>query len=295
MTLPIHTISNGLLSVGIKTKGAELASIKAVDTNLEYMWQALPPHWGRHSSILFPIIGSIKENAYTVDGQVFTLKRHGFVRNADFEVAQQSEDSITFSLIQTAATRAAYPFEYTFKAKYSLEGQSVSIAYIVENLSDNIQYFSLGGHPAFNVPLHAGEKRSDYSLWFDQPEIAFTQLLNAEGIRDGRTRLVLNRERQLVITNHLFDHDALILSNLNSSKVSLLHHKSGKKVFTFHFDGFPYLGIWSSSREAPFVCIEPWHGVADAATHNHNFIQKEGIVALGGNEVFECVHRVEIH
>ena len=46
----IHYIQNEFIRVGIKQKGAELASIVLLATEQEYMWGANPAYWGRHSN-----------------------------------------------------------------------------------------------------------------------------------------------------------------------------------------------------------------------------------------------------
>jgi galactose mutarotase-like enzyme len=37
-----------------------------------------------------------------------------------------------------------------------------------------------------------------------------------------------------------------------------------------------YLGVWAKPG-APFVCIEPWHGVADPAGFSGDFAAKPGV------------------
>ena len=61
--------------------------------------------------------------------------------------------------------------------------------------------------------------------------------------------------------------------------------KKKKPLFSIHFDGFPYLGIWTKPN-APFLCIEPWCGLADNVLHNGVIDEKEGINFLESNEVF---------
>jgi len=52
------------------------------------------------------------------------------------------------------------------------------------------------------------------------------------------------------------------------------------------FPGFPFLGIWAA-RNADFVCIEPWCGIADSTDTDQQFTGKEGIQCLAPGETFE--------
>lgn len=288
----IHFIENGFIRVGIKQKGAELASIVDLKNNQEYMWEADPAYWGRHSSILFPIIGRVEADRILIEGKSYPMKQHGFARNTDFDIKQQNSDNITFQLENTPESLAIFPYQFALQAQYHLEGHTVYITYRVLNQDQQIIHFSLGAHPAFKCPLYAGEERSDYNLVFEKEETADSQLIE-NGLRTGETELVLQTEKVLPITDNLFDEDALIFEQLQSNFVTLAH-KNGKEILKFGFKGFPYLGIWSKNSESPFVCIEPWHGVADRVNADWEFKNKEGTIALKKGENFECVHSVEI-
>jgi galactose mutarotase-like enzyme len=154
--------------------------------------------------------------------------------------------------------------------------------------------FSLGAHPAFNCPLDKSKARKDYSLLFDKRETAYSRCLDDQGLIDDRKKLVLNEEDTLRLTDDLFDEDALIFQDLRSENVSLID-RDGNKVWTFGFSGFPYLGIWSQKGAAPFVCIEPWHGLADTADASGHIFEKEGIRTLEAASSFSCMHSITIH
>lgn len=288
-----YTIENSFLTVKIKQNGAELASIQSKQEGVEYMWEADPQYWGRHSSILFPIVGKVFENRYQLNGKAYSLNQHGFARNLPFEVLEQDASSISLVLKDNEESRLIYPYRFKFIARYEVKNQEVSISYQIENTDKQSIYFSVGAHPAFRVPLSADEKRSDYSLVFEKPETTDRHLIE-QGYRTGATARVLSMEKELPIHDHLFEKDALIFKDLVSDQISLCNSE-GKKVWTFSFKGFPYLGIWSKNEVSPFVCIEPWFGVADQVGGYTNFKQKEGILHLKEKETFVCEHKVEIH
>ena len=288
--MQISTIQNEFLSVSVKHHGAELCSIKQGET--EYMWQANSEHWNRHAPVLFPIIGELKNGEFYFEGKKYAMKRHGLARNLPFELIEQTDNKLIFSLKSNEATLEKYPFLFELQISYTLKERALIVGYKVINSEEEAIYFSIGGHPAFNIPLNEGEKRSDYQLHFDKNENAATQRLT-NGLRNGITETILDNQKTIAVTDELFEEDALVFHNLNSTKVSI--QKEDKKVLTFNFSGFPYLGIWSSSSTAPFVCVEPWCGVADSTSHNQQLVEKEGIVKLNGQKIFERSYAIEIH
>ena len=288
----IETLENDLLKIKVKHHGGELSSLMNKETGTEYIWQAAPAFWGRHSPILFPIVGRLKEDQYYVGDKKYSMKQHGLARNMDFELVKRNKASLTFELVSSEATLAQYPYPFRLRIQYALYKPMLMVAYEVYNPSDAPIYFSIGGHPAFRCPLVEGEKRSDYQLKFEYQEIATAQRL-VNGIRNGKTELILDNENILPLTDSLFDEDALVFSKLASEKVVL--QKGDKQILTFDFKDFPYLGIWSKKRNAPFVCIEPWFGVADHVGHNQQLAQKEGIIKLGGGQAFESIYTILVH
>jgi len=288
----MHILENNYLKIKAKKEGAELTSIQKKETNAEYLWQADPTYWGRHAPVLFPIVGRLKEDAYTIAGKKFSMKQHGLARNLTFSLLKQDPYSITFELNSDKTTLKQYPFPFRLHIQYALKEKDLIVFYRVINPAKEALYFSIGGHPAFNCPLKKGEKRSDYQLFFDKKETASTQRLTA-GIRNGSQIPILKGNKKLPITDDLFAEDALVFQHLNSDKVSL--QKGTKKILSFEFKGFPYLGIWSQSEGSPFVCIEPWYGVADKLEHNQKLQDKEGIIRLEGKSSFDCYYVITIH
>ena len=59
-----YKISNNFVSASIKHFGAELCSLKKNGVDIEYIWQADEEYWGRHSPILFPIVGKLIDDEY---------------------------------------------------------------------------------------------------------------------------------------------------------------------------------------------------------------------------------------
>jgi galactose mutarotase-like enzyme len=56
---------------------------------------------------------------------------------------------------------------------------------------------------------------------------------------------------------------------------------------------WPYFGIWSK-KGSPFVCLEPWYGLADSEDHNQELTEKEGILKLAGGKSWHAEWTVEL-
>ena len=286
------TLENNFLRIAVKEKGGELCSLVKKSTRTEYIWQARADYWNRHAPVLFPIVGALKDGIFYHEGKGYKMGQHGLARDLPFQLAERKDGQLVYSLKSSPFTLERYPFEFELQVIYTLHGNRLTTTYRVLNPSDKVLYFSIGGHPAFNCPLNDGEKRSDYQLVFSQPETTSIQRV-INGFRNGAWELVLDGERALPITDHLFDKDALIFKNLKSSSVSL--QKGDYPVLTLDYAGFPYLGIWSKSATSPFVCIEPWFGLTDHTKHNRQLADKEGIVALEAGKEFRHGYTVTIH
>ncbi|HEY6976060.1 MAG TPA: aldose 1-epimerase family protein, partial [Chitinophagaceae bacterium] len=258
----IYSLQNNILSVAISTMGAELQSIIHKDFGLEYMWSGDPKFWGKRSPVLFPIVGGLKNDSYIYKKKNYRLNRHGFARDMEFEVTDHNEESIIFRLSSNEETFAKYPFKFTFSVQYKLDSNRLSVTYAVRNTGEEEMLFSVGGHPAFKVPLVNGTTFEDYFLEFNHFENASRWPLSKEGLIEDAPVQIIEHTDKLPLKKSLFYEDALVFKHLVSKSAYILSSKTshGLKV---NFHGFPYLGVWSA-RDADFVCIEPWCGIADS-------------------------------
>lgn len=279
------TISNSNLTVQIKHLGAELFSLKS-NQNKEYIWEGNPIFWGKHSPILFPIVGSLKNNSYSYNEKEYELNRHGFTREMEFELIERTEESATFSLISTFETKKIYPFDFELQICYSLKDNKLNIDYKVINKNDFIMPFAIGAHPAFALPGNF----EDYSLEFQQDE-ALKYYLLEEGLISNSTNELQLDNSQLGLRYQLFEKDALVFKTLKSKTITIL--KNENPILKVNFTDFPNLGIWTVVN-APFLCIEPWFGYSDTLNEYDDFSKKEGIQLLETNEIFESNYSIEI-
>ena len=89
----------------------------------------------------------------------------------------------------------------------------------------------------------------------------------------------------------LFADDALIFDAIGSSRVAF--GVPGRTRLTVAFPDTPVLGIWTKPG-APFLCIEPWHGLADADKFEGELKDKELAVELEPGEYFEAALVIEV-
>ena len=275
----MHTITShsGLIAT-ISEKGAELISL-ANKNGKEFIWEGNPDFWGKHSPVLFPIVGTLKNNSYEYDGNSYTLSRHGFARDLTFSVIQKSKDSIAFSLSDNAQTLAVYPFHFELVITYTLDQDSLHIAYKVSNKNTVNLPFSIGAHPAFAL----SENFENYSLLFPKDEKLQVHPLENDLISNKMETISL-QNHELPLHYKLFENDALVFKTIESKTITIL--KDQEPQLSVRFDGFPNLGIWTKNH-APFLCIEPWFGYSDSASANGKISEKEGIQILKPNEEFE--------
>lgn len=280
-----YEIKNSFLKVKIKSFGAELNSLQKIDNDFEYIWQANPQYWARHSPVLFPIVGRLKDDSYFYKGKKYTLYQHGFARDKEFELVVQDDDFIEFSLKNDKKTFEIYPFLFELNISYKLEKTKLIISYIVKNASEDKLYFSIGAHPAFNI------SNGDF-LEFENTTTSTRYFLNDKGLIYKEEELFF-MENKLILDEEIFKNDALVFNDENIKSINL-RDKNNNKILKVEFKDFPYLGVWSKQNLAPFVCIEPWFGVAAEENSNQNIEDKRGIKFLKKDEVFSCFYSIEV-
>lgn len=273
-------LKKGPLEARFSSLGAECTSL--CFHGLEYLWQANPAVWGRHSPVLFPIVGRLQGDCYTYSGKSYSLTQHGFARDREFSLVSQTKHSLLFSLKSDEQSLEVYPFLFELQIRYTLTNTGMRVAYQVRNPSEDKElWFSIGAHPGFSCPLET-EKESleDYQLDFGQQDLSSLSLYALENGLIGSERKTLPLENgKLDLRWELFQNDALIADIGTVTSVSIRSRKTGKG-YAMGFKEFRWLGLWTKQPDAGFVCIEPWNGIADTVTHNGKLTEKMGIESL---------------
>lgn len=290
----IHTLENKFLRVSITDLGAELISIYDKQKEREVIWQADPAWWKRRTPVLFPNVGRHYHDRYTVSGQEYPSKQHGFARDTEFTCIQSSDTSVTHEMQSDENTRAAYPFDFILQITHTLEGQELFISWKVINKSAGNMYFTIGAHPGFRVPVIEGTSCGDYSLSFEgQDSLQYLLLDTSTGTA------VPDKEYTLTLTDgtcpldpHMFDHDALIFDGGQISRAGILL-PDGSPYLEIRCEGFPSFGIWAVPG-APFVCLEPWMGRCDNCGYTGSLEEKTNVNTLKPEEIFEKSYSIRI-
>ena len=279
------TISNKILSASIKHAGAELFSL--IDNqNKEYIWNGNPNFWPKHSPVLFPIVGSLKNDTYTFNQKEYYLSRHGFARDMEFQLTEKTESSATFSLAYNEETLQKYPFKFELQIIYKLEENKLNIGYKVINKEEKELPFSIGAHPAFALP----EEFSNYNIQFEKEEKPEYYLLE-NGLISNKKETLATSNNTVFLNYKLFENDALVFKTLQSNSLTIL--ENSKPYIKVDFEDFPNLGIWTKEN-APFICIEPWFGYSDTLEKSGNLFNKEGIIVLEEKQTFSASFNIEI-
>lgn len=279
------TLSHNGYSATIQYHGAELSSFTNPEGK-EYIWNGNPEFWGKHAPVLFPIVGTLKNNSFTYKGKEFQLGRHGFARDMEFSLTHHSDNQAVFSLQFSEETLEKYPFRFWLQINYRLLNNTLLIGYSVINEGKEKMAFSLGAHPAFALPGNF----QDYSLEFDNQDALKVFALERDLLSD-QTKVIELQDQKLALDYALFEQDALIVKNIPSKKLSIL--QNNKPWVSVGYDDFPHLGLWTKPG-APFLCIEPWFGYSDTIQADGNIFQKESIQVLDADAVFNTNFTIEV-
>lgn len=276
------TIANDDLSAAINPLGAELSSLKD-GGGRELMTDADPQYWTGRAPLLFPAVGKPAGEVVRIDGHNYPMKQHGFARRLPFTLVDHAADRATFRLEASEATRTHYPYEFTLDATYRLTGATLHVEIVIANPGADEMPASFGFHPAFAWPLPYGRDRADHRIVFSHDEPGGVRPIAEDGtIAPGENPSPL-QGRTLPLTDDLFAHDALVWDDVRSA--SIVYGAGNGPSLEIAFPDTPMLGIWTKPG-AKFICVEPWHGIADPQGYAGAFADKPGIfrVPAGGSK-----------
>lgn len=280
------SITNEILSCKICLKGAEIQSIQAFEK--EYIWQPYNGYWNKQSPLLFPIVGSLINQQFLYQNKTFVMPRHGFARDLNFAVVELSNSYCSLQLIQPQDLDHIYPFQFQLYVHYSLVYDKIKIKFEVKNQGNSDMFFNTGGHPAFGLanPLES------YSLYFENTEWLNCATLNKQNLRNSEYIKINLVHNNLQLGEDVFKNDALIIHNQNIPKITLMH--LNKPIVTVSNESnLPFWGIWKQPM-APFICIEPWNGLASSTFEDSNIENKEFIIQLPANQVHTSCFSIQV-
>ena len=290
----MHTLKNDVLTVEVSEHGAELHSIRKGAT--EYLWQADPKFWARHSPVLFPIVGSVWDKLYRVDGKIYELGQHGFARDMDFVKVEGNDTEVFYRLESNDETLKKYPWPFRLEIGYKLKGNAIEVIWRVYNPGTEEMYFQIGAHPAFYYPDYDPETDERGYFSFDRSEGLECIRIMEKGCVDAVTKypLEIPQDGLLPLRKDTFDViDTIMLQDSQIGRVTL-HRNDGTPWLSLKFTA-PVVGLWSPpTKNAPFICIEPWYGRCDRAGYTGDYRQKDWVNRLEPGKEFEGIYTIEI-
>jgi len=276
------SLSSGDLAATINPLGAQLSTLRD-RTGLDLLWDGDPAVWAGRAPLLFPIVGALAGGSYRLGSTTYRLPRHGFARGKLFDIVDSTSAAATFRLKADEATLRIYPFRFELDVHFALDGPTLSVTAYIRNTGDHDMPASFGYHPAFRWPLPFGRARSSHFIEFASDEPAPVRRLNADGLLMPERRPTPIAHRRLALEDALFQDDAIIFDEIRS-RFATYGADDGPRV-QVSFPDTPYLGVWTKPR-ADFICIEPWHGVADPEGYSGGFSEKPGVFTVAAGTTF---------
>jgi len=285
--IPLRTAE---LSAEINPLGAQLSALRDRDGR-DLLWNGDPAVWNGRAPLLFPIVGTLAGGSYRLGSRTYSLPRHGFARGKPFETADATPSSATFRLGADEATLQIYPFRFELEVQFALRGSTLSVTTAIRNVGQEDMPASFGYHPAFRWPLPYGRERSTHFIEFASDEPSPIRRLNADGLLTSERHPTPTRNRRLALVDALFKDDVVIFDEFRSRSVTF-GAADGPRIRVSYPDA-PYLGIWTKPG-AEFICIEPWHGVADPAGFSGDFSTKPGVFRVTPGDAMTTRMQVEL-
>jgi len=275
------------LHAEVNPLGAQLSVLRDRSGH-DLLWNGDPSVWNGRAPILFPIVGALADGKYRVAGKAYQLSRHGFARGKVFEVVASTPSTALFRLRSDESTLPDYPFQFELDVRFGVDGAKLSVASSVRNIGAQNLVASFGYHPAFCWPLPYGRERAAHFIEFATDEPAPIRRLGPAGLLASDARPTPVSDRRLRLEDSLFQNDAVIFDQVRSRSVTY-GAADGPRIQVAYPDS-PYLGIWTKPG-AHFICVEPWHGIADPEGFSGEFTAKPGVftVAPGGVRSIEML------
>ena len=270
------TLTSGKLKAGIDPLGAQLSFLQDASAR-ELEWNGDASIWAGRAPLLFPIVGALAHGIYRLGSDSYAMSRHGFARGRRFELLESDASHAVLRLRADAQSLKLYPFEFELDVHFALQDATLTLTSLVRNVGSVPMPASFGFHPAFRWPLPFGQPREAHAIEFEQDESAPVRRLDGAGLLTPVLHRTPVQARRLVLEDALFVDDVIIFDDLKSRAV--IYGASDGPRIKIGFPDARYLGIWTKPG-APFICIEPWRGVADPQDYTGDFTLKPGIVMV---------------
>ena len=286
-------LDNGILQVEISEKGAEMVSLSK--HSVQYLWNADANYWNRHAPILFPIVGRLREDQYRWGTRKYTMKQHGFARDSRFVPTEKRGEL----KLAEKPSYEVYPFDFDLTVRYELDGNQIKVVWNVKNKGNEMMWFQIGGHPGFMLPQYdEKDEVHGYSRLYDaEGKVTRPLLLSIleDGLRVSLSTPKTMLSEELPITNDTFAQGALLLEEHQVTAVELLN-KSYQPVLRVECPQAEAFGLWAPYKKGcPFVCIEPWCGIADSHNFTGDISERKYVHSLNPEETYEFNYSITLY
>lgn len=271
-------IESDTLTVEVSSLGAEMQSLTHKDGR-SFLWSGDPAWWSGRSPILFPIVGKAPGDVVEISGQPFPMKQHGFARRSEFALVEEGQNFCRHRLGASDETKASYPFDFTLELEHRLDRNRLTVTATVTNLGSSPMPYGIGFHPAFAWPLPGGEGRPHRIVLDNGAEPPLHRL--AGGLLSPERHASPFAKGSLLLSPDQFADDAMIFPE--GAGTALTYGPDGGPVLRFAFENLPNLALWQKPG-APFLCIEPWHGMAAHADGTAELVERPFTVALSSGQ-----------
>lgn len=276
------TLGSGDLSATISPIGAELISLRYMGE--EWLWQGDATSWPRQAPVLFPHCGRTAGRTIRVDGTAYPDQPiHGFAPTSLFALKAHSSESAIFTLSDSPATRALYPFAFELDVCFSIQSGVLEQVIKCHNGGKRPMPVAAGFHPGFVWPLPSAGPKATHCLRFETDEPHPIALPDADGLMGGETMPSPVHDRILTLDDNLFRAGSVIFDRIISR--SIWFGVPGRPGLQIDFDT-PSLVLWRwpGPNEADYLCIEPWAGLPDPAGFTGDLASKPSITCLAPGE-----------
>lgn len=281
-----YVLENEQLKLTVSSHGAEPVSVIAKKDGAECLWNADPSVWGRHAPILFPYTGKLTGGYMEVEGQKYEGGQHGFARDMEHDLVEQTENKLVLELRANPETLKKYPFDFVLRSVFTLKGNTVHHTLDVENSGKEPLRFGIGYHPAFTCPFDEKHDTEDYEFRFNLMESPLVVDARPNGLLSGKCYYLDTNIDKIQLTDRLFDNDSYCMVNLKSSTLGIYEKDSDRSVVC-NIEEFPYTLIWSQLTEKiHFVCIEPWNSLPGVEGGSSQWEKQAAAAVLAPGERF---------
>lgn len=278
----IYTITNSKTKLTVNSLGAEVRSV--LHLGKERAWQNETGEWSGCAILLFPFAGF---NHLVFEGQDYGVQKHGFCRNEEFNLTEQGSDFLEFELTHNERTKAVYPYDFSFKVKYTLTDSGYDIAYRIKNLGDRVMPLACGGHESFALDKEV----PNYYVEFEGQERFDFLIANRSGLLTGE--IEAHGEGRMLSLEEEFTSNSstVILADINSRKATLRDKATKEKIVEIGFDGFENLLLWHP-HGSKMLCIEPWQCLPSYVDEIKEFGERKGVINLSPDSEATFTRRI---